>query len=243
MKKDEKRVTIMDIPFVNDTQQHFVNHQLKQKITAEEKCFIVTANPEIVMETRDNKRYKKIVQRADYVVPDGIGVLIAARLQRKRLKERIAGVDLMTDLLHYANEQKLRCFFLGATDEVNAKARRNIREKFPNLIDAGGHHGYFSLDDKAVVEKAVAANADFVFVTLGFPKQEYWIDAYKDRFTKGVFIGLGGSLDIFAGNVKRAPNIWIKLHLEWLYRLLKQPFRWKRMLKAFSFLWLALWRK
>lgn len=236
-------VEIMEIPFVNETNRTFIDRLVIPQIQAGKKCFVVTANPEIVMETRVNRAYKNILQEADFVVPDGIGILVAAKLKRQPLTERIAGVDVMNEFLTYANENGLSCYFLGGKAEVNAAAMSAIGVKFPNLVVVGGHHGYFEIGDATdglIVEEIRAAEPDFVFAALGFPKQEMWIARYLDGFKKGVFIGVGGSIDIYAGNVNRAPEFWIKMNLEWFYRLLKQPFRWKRILKVFKFLWLCL---
>jgi len=149
----------------------------------------------------------------------------------------------MKNMLALAEEQGARCFFLGASEEVNQKAVNNIMDMHPNIKVAGRHHGYFDLDDTAVKKIVSEAKPDFIFVALGFPKQEQWISKYYDYFDKGIFIGVGGSLDGLAGTVKRAPDFWIKLNLEWLYRILKQPFRFKRILPVFNFMWLALLRK
>lgn len=236
-------IKIMDIPFVDSTKEAFLKRQVIPKIDANDKCFIVTANPEIVMETVENPAYKKVVQAADYVVPDGIGVVIASRMYGKPLTERIAGVELMEDLLEYANEKGLSCYFLGGKAETNQLAVENITRKYPQLVVAGSHHGYFDLDDENVTAEVVSSEPDIVFAALGFPKQEFWIGENINSFSKGVFIGVGGSIDIFAGTVNRAPDFWIKLNLEWFYRLLKQPLRWKRMLKVFEFLFYAVRRK
>lgn len=236
-------INIMGIPFVNNTKENFMKKQVIPKIEREEKCFIVTANPEIVMETFENAAYKKVVQTADFVVPDGIGVVVASKMYGKPLTERIAGVELMEDLLEIAHERGLRCYFLGGKAKTNKLAVANITEKYPNLVVAGSHHGYFDLGDENVGSQVVASEPDIVFAALGFPKQEFWIGENIDAFSKGVFIGVGGSIDIFAGTINRAPDFWIKLNLEWFYRLVKQPFRWKRMFKVFNFLMLALRRK
>lgn len=243
MMKQVKTIKIMEIPFVNSRKTDFMKEQVIPKISANEKCFIVTANPEIVMETVENPAYKKVVQAATYVVPDGIGVVLASKLYGKPLTERIAGVELMEDLLEHANQQGLRCYFLGGKAETNKLAVENILIKYPQLIVAGSHHGYFDLTDEQIVAEVVASEPDIVFAALGFPKQEFWIGNNLARFSKGVFIGVGGSIDIFAGAVNRAPDFWIKLNLEWFYRLVKQPLRSKRMLKVFKFLWLALRRR
>lgn len=233
----------MDIPFVNSTKDLFIEEEIKERLHVNEKTFIVTANPEIVMETRRNKKYKSIVQSADYVVPDGIGVILAAKHKREPLKERIAGFDVMKDMLQLANESGASCFFLGSSEEANAEAVKNIRKQYPGLKVAGCHHGYFDLNDQAIGELVQKAEPDFIFVALGFPKQEEWIEQNYYRFSKGIFMGVGGSLDVFAGKVKRAPDFWIKLNVEWLYRIVKQPFRWKRILPVFKFMWLVYTRR
>lgn len=228
----------MDIPFVNSTQSEFINQEIIPCLDEYKKCFIVTANPEIVMETRRNKEYKKIVQSADHVVPDGIGILLAAKRIKQPLKERIAGFDLMRDLLTIANERGAKCFFLGASEEVNELVVKKVSKQYPNIEIVGRHHGYFKMDDESIVNIVKEKEPDFVFVALGYPKQEKWIYENLSQFNKGVFMGVGGSFDVLAGKVKRAPEIWIKLNLEWLYRILKQPFRLKRIFPVFKFIFL-----
>ncbi|MEI3607592.1 WecB/TagA/CpsF family glycosyltransferase [Pseudogracilibacillus sp. SE30717A] len=236
---NNERVQIMDIPFVNNTKDLFIEKEIKEHVQLQKKCFIVTANPEIVMETRRNKTYKAIVQSADYVVPDGVGIILAAKHRKNPLKERIAGFDLMKDMLDLANESGAKCFFLGASEEVNEEAVKNICTDFPKLKVAGRYHGYFDINDPAITELVLKSEPDFIFVALGFPKQEEWIHKNYHLFSKGIFMGVGGSLDVFAGKVKRAPDFWIKLNLEWLYRIIKQPVRWKRVLPIFKFMWLV----
>ncbi|SEP75638.1 N-acetylglucosaminyldiphosphoundecaprenol N-acetyl-beta-D-mannosaminyltransferase [Virgibacillus subterraneus] len=243
MTNQLKTVKIMNVNFINATKDIFLKNHIYPSLMNEHKQFIVTANPEIVMKTRENEQYEQAVQSADYVVPDGAGILIAAKYMKLPLQERIAGYDLMLDLLEFANEKRLSCFFLGAKEEVNEKAVLEVEKRFPNINIAGRHHGFFKLDDQELVEKVQNANADIVFVALGLPRQELWIARHSVRFQKGIFMGVGGSLDVLAGEVNRAPEIWIKLNLEWLYRLLKQPFRVKRILKVFEFMVRIMFRK
>lgn len=235
-------IRISNLPFISTSLEKFVYNLLATPEKSKLK-YIVTANPEIVMETRKNPSYKNAVMQADYIVPDGIGILLAAKLKGTPIKSRIAGFDLMTKMLEYANEKKASCYFLGAKEEVNEKAVANIKKLYPSLSVAGRHHGYFSSDDLEIVDKVIKSKADFVFVALGYPKQEEWIARYKNQFSKGVFMGVGGSLDVFSGQTKRAPEIWIKLKLEWLYRFLKQPSRWRRIIPLLQFSILALFKK
>jgi len=235
-----KVVNIMGIPFDNLTKQDLIDKLSDPEMT---KGFIVTANPEIVMATRNNDDYKKSVLSADYVIADGIGVIIASKWLKQPLQERIPGFELMMSMIDYASSARKSCYFLGASEEVNLKAVEQLKIQYPQLIVAGHHHGFFDLKDEAIVKQVREANPDFIFVALGMPRQEQWIAKNIESFSKGVFMGVGGSFDVAAGEVKRAPDIWIKLNLEWLYRLIKQPFRWKRILKVFDFIFRIIFRK
>lgn len=234
MKKDI--IKILGIPFINAEFQQVVA-ELSERIRKQTKSFIVTANPEIVMYARDHLHYQEIIKSADLIVPDGIGIIIASKIQKQPLQERIAGYDLMMQLLELANQNRWRIYLLGGRPEANEKAVRNIVGQYPNLIMAGARHGYFTAEEEAEIVVDIArANADLVFVALGFPKQEKWIVDHYSRFSKGIFIGVGGSIDVIAGEAKRAPEFWQKMNLEWLYRLIKQPSRWRRMLALPKFL-------
>lgn len=238
-----ERVKIMNIPFINETKEEFLINYVQKAVDKHQKKFIITANPEIVMKTKDDKAYKKIVQSADYVVPDGIGIILAAKRQKTPIKERIPGVELMEDMLIYANKHKKTCYFLGADQKVNKTLINKIAIKYPNLIIGGSHHGFFELDDLAIVEDVKQSDADFVFVALGFPRQENWIDKHFDTFNKGIFMGVGGSFDVLSGKVERAPKFWIKLNLEWLYRIIKQPSRLGRIFVVIKFMFLTLFKR
>lgn len=243
MSNNKSDVYIMGVPFLNKTKQAFLEEDLSSHLLNEEKAFIVTANPEIVMEAHRDDQYMKTICSANYIVPDGIGIIFAAKRQNTPLQERIAGFDLMNDLLKFANEHRLSCFFLGATTLVNEKAVKQVQKQYPNIEIAGHHHGYFAQDDHTIVNLVKQVAPDLVFVALGYPKQEFWIREHLSSFKKGTFIGVGGSFDVLAGDVKRAPDIWIKLNLEWLYRLIKQPTRIWRFFGLVKFMWLALFRR
>lgn len=236
-------VPIMDIGFINISKKDFLYTCLYPKIDNADKTFIVTANPEIVMRTKEDASFRQIVQEADYIVPDGAGIILASKYLGNPIEERIPGYDLMLDLLDYAEEKGLSCYFLGAAEDVITKTVDNIKKDYPNVTIAGYHHGYFPDHDESIVEAVKDANPDLIFVALGSPRQEEWITTYKDSFSKGLFMGVGGSFDVIAGEVKRAPDKWIKLNLEWLYRLLKQPFRWRRILKSIKFIFLIIFKR
>jgi N-acetylglucosaminyldiphosphoundecaprenol N-acetyl-beta-D-mannosaminyltransferase len=222
-------IDILGVKFANLTRGDILSI-IEKNIDSSRKTFVVTANPEIVMHAKNHPDYMETVSKSDMVIADGIGVIIGSKILKTPLPERVAGFDLLTELLRRGNEKNWRVFFLGAKDEVLQEAVGNVKNDYPNLIVAGSHHGYFRDEDTSVAEMVKASGADLVFVALGFPRQEKWIETYMPSFDKGLFMGVGGSFDVLAGHVQRAPEIWQKLNLEWFYRLMKQPSRWKRML-------------
>jgi len=236
------RVRIMDIPFINE-ERGILLQNIKKAVKKNQKKFIVTANPEIVMKTRRDKTYKKIIQSADYVVPDGIGIILAAKRNNTPIKERIPGVELMEQMLEYANKYEKICYFLGAEKKVNQALINKVRNKYPGITIGGAHHGYFKLDDLTILKDVKQSQADFIFVALGYPRQEKWINKHIKKFDKGVFMGVGGSFDVLSESVNRAPEIWIKLNVEWLYRIIKQPSRIGRILIVIKFMILILFKK
>jgi N-acetylglucosaminyldiphosphoundecaprenol N-acetyl-beta-D-mannosaminyltransferase len=233
-------VQILDIPFVNKTKDDIVNDLYNQYLKEEKKAFVVTANPEIVMHARADTDYLYTLSKADYIIPDGIGVVIASRLKKQPLIERVPGFELMEELLALSNEHPIRVYIVGAKPEVLEKAVVNVKRKYPNLHLVGYHHGYFEDDNEEIIHEIQESEPDLVLVALGFPRQEKWIKENMTRVRKGVFIGVGGSIDVLAGHVKRAPVIWQKVHLEWFYRLLQQPSRWRRMVVLPQFIFHVL---
>jgi N-acetylglucosaminyldiphosphoundecaprenol N-acetyl-beta-D-mannosaminyltransferase len=224
-----QKVEILNF-FFNSLKKNELLSHLYKKINNKEKTFLVTANPEIVMYANKDAGYKDIIQGADYLIADGYGIILASKILGNPLPERIPGFEIMTALLEEGNLQGWSVYFFGAKEEVVSKAVTTIEERYENLTIAGYHNGYFDWNDTYVQEEIKATEPDLIFVALGFPKQEQWISSNINHFNKGIFIGLGGSFDVLAGEVKRAPLIWQKLNLEWLYRLIKQPSRWRRML-------------
>ncbi|MEC2158545.1 WecB/TagA/CpsF family glycosyltransferase [Virgibacillus halodenitrificans] len=241
--RDNETVKIMDVNFLNCSKKEFLHDYLVPDLKNNRQKMIVTANPEIVMRVREDNNYKQIVNKADYVIPDGAGIIIASRILKQPLKERVPGYELMIDMLEFAGEQGYSCYFLGAKKDVNEKAVLEAKKRFPNLKVAGQHHGFFDIEDEEFARKIAEAEPDMIFVALGLPRQEQWINRHREKFSNGIFMGIGGSFDVLAGEVKRAPQAWINLNLEWLYRLLQQPFRFKRILKVFEFMIRVIIRK
>lgn len=190
---------------------------------------VYTPNSEIILYASENEEYRDVINKADMVIPDGIGVVYGAKILGHPLPERVAGYDLACEILKSMAKTGKRVYLLGAKPGVAETAAKNISEKYKGIEIAGTHDGYFS-DDEEVIESINAANADFLMVCLGFPKQEKWIDKNKDKLNVRLAIGAGGCLDVFAGNVMRAPDFYCRHGIEWLYRLVKQPSRFVRML-------------
>jgi N-acetylglucosaminyldiphosphoundecaprenol N-acetyl-beta-D-mannosaminyltransferase len=222
-------VRILGVDFVDSTLFEFLN-TLSGHLEREEKTFVVTANPEIVMKVREDASYRAVVEKANYVTADGIGVVKAAGLLGKPLPERVTGFETFMGLLQIANEKGYSIYLLGAQDEVLQKTVAEIMTQFPNVKIAGAHHGFFDWNDDHIPNEIQRTKPDLIFTALGVPRQELWIGQNMDKFEKGVFMGIGGSFDVLAGAVQRAPEFWQKMNLEWAYRLMKQPSRWKRQL-------------
>lgn len=200
-------------------------------------CTVYTPNPEIIMKAREDLELKEALQEADLVIPDGIGLIYASRIHNLGLEERVPGIDFMERILKFCNNAKHSIFLLGGKPGVAQKACENIKEKYPNVEIAGCQNGYFEKNDELkVVDKINEVKPDVLFVALGAPKQEKWIYTHRKILNTRVAMGVGGSVDVWAGNAKRAPKFFIDLNLEWLYRAIKNPSRIKRLLALPHFL-------
>lgn len=201
---------------------------LEKKLKENKKTFIVTANPETFMMSENDEEMKKLLlDKETILVPDGIGIVKAARMIDYDIKERITGIDIANKLLELGNKQKKSIYLFGAKQEVIDSMKEVIEKSYPNLKLVGASNGYEKDKDK-VFEKIAKAKPDIVLVALGIPLQEKLIYKHLNQFDKGIFVGVGGSFDVISGHKKRAPKIFIKLNLEWLYRILKEPKRLKR---------------
>ena len=188
---------------------------------------VFTPNPEIIMKAYKSEEYKKVLNSADMVVPDGIGVVYAAKILGKPVPERVAGYDLTCSMLEYAGENNISVYIFGGRDGIARKAAENIKKDFGAEV-CGYQHGYHK-DTQFIVDEIKEKKPGILLVCLGAPKQEMWISEHKNEIPPCLMIGAGGSADVLAGEAKRAPGIFIKMHLEWFYRLLKQPSRFFRM--------------
>ncbi|MBR4157839.1 MAG: WecB/TagA/CpsF family glycosyltransferase [Oscillospiraceae bacterium] len=199
----------------------------------------VTPNPEIVLECRKNERLSAAVQEAALVIPDGIGVLYAARILGTPLREKIPGIDFACTLMEALAKSDGSVYLFGAKPGVAELASSELQRRFNGLRICGTHDGYFT-DDEPIIKDIREKRPDLVLVCLGAPKQELWMRDHASELDAGLLIGLGGSLDVFAGTVQRAPERWRSLGLEWLYRLYREPKRIGRMIRLPLILLLAL---
>ena len=200
--------------------------------------YIVTANPEIVLRCREDAAYAAAVNGAKLVLADGVGDLCAARILGTPLPGRVAGADLVPRLLARLAERGGSVFLYGARPGVAERAGESLQSACPGLRIAGTENGYIS-DETALLEALEREKPDLLLLGLGAPRQELWMAENRQR-TPAVMIGVGGLLDVFAGDIPRAPEAWQRLGLEWLYRLLREPRRFKRVIRLPKILLLAL---
>ena len=197
---------------------------------------VVTPNAEIAYDATKDKDFCAMLNRADVVLPDGAGVVKAAKILGTPLKQKVAGIDFATQMLQVFDREGTKLYLLGSKPGVAEQAAEKMKQLAPGLDICGTADGYFT-DEAPVIEKINASGAQALFVCLGAPKQEHFMFDHQGEFTSvRLMAGLGGSLDGFAGTVKRAPKWMIKLQLEWLYRLIKEPKRFKRMLRLPKFI-------
>ena len=206
---------------------------------------VTTVNPEFVMTARRDPAFRAVLNRAALATPDGAGIIAAAALLGRPLRGRTTGVALSAHLMALAAREGYRVFLLGAAPGVAAEAAQIWSARYPGLIVAGTHAGSPALAEAAGITRAVtAARADLLFVAFGAPRQDLWIAAHAAELsTVRLAMGVGGVFDYVTGRVPLAPPLWRRLGLEWLYRLIRQPWRWRRQLALPHFVLLVLWQR
>jgi N-acetylglucosaminyldiphosphoundecaprenol N-acetyl-beta-D-mannosaminyltransferase len=209
--------------------------KLMEDIDHNRKSFIVAINPEKIMKAQQDDRLRELLNQATYPIPDGVGVILASILKGGRIRSRVTGIDMMLRLCQEAAARGKKIFLYGAKPGVADEAKRKLEEMFPGIQIVGTMHGY-EKDEQVIKDAINQSGADILFVALGSPSQEYWIVNHMHSLAPKVYQGVGGSFDVISGRLKRAPHLVQKLGLEWLYRLLKEPWRWKRQLALPKFL-------
>jgi len=193
---------------------------------------IVTLNAEMVVAAQQDTELDRIIRHAHLIVPDGSGIVWALRLQGITV-DRLPGIELSNAILRRAAGTSKTVALLGGRPEIMERLRQTLPEMHPGSTIVYSRDGYFSADDEeSIVDEIAKAEPDLLLVALGVPKQEYFIDRWRSNLPKAVIAGVGGSFDVWSGTSKRAPLVMRKMHLEWLYRLVIEPWRWKRILSA-----------
>ena len=233
MKQD-----VLGLQFDNVTMDEAVA-RAEELLEAPGTSIVVTPNAEIGYEALHDAQFRALLNGADLVLPDGAGVVLGAKILKTPLKEKVAGIDFAANLLGVLEETGGRLYLLGGKPGIAEQAAENMKKTHPKLCICGTADGYFK-DEAPVIARINEARADVVFVCVGAPKQEIFMHAHRDELDVRLMAGLGGSLDAFAGTVKRAPKWMIRCNLEWLYRLIKEPKRFGRMLRLPKYLWAAL---
>ena len=224
------RVNILGIEFDNYSLEEFKD-RLISRLNNKLSTMLVTANPEIVRAANQDPKFMNLITKnAELITPDGIGIVLGGKMLKKPLKERVTGYALFTWLLQVGKLRKLRVYLIGAKPEVMRITKEKIARDYPGIELVGAEDGYFKDDLKTVAKRFEESSPDMVFAAIGFPRQEELISILRQAKVPAIMMGVGGSFDVFSGVVKRAPEVFQKTHLEWFYRLITNPTRFKRML-------------
>lgn len=230
-----KTVNIAGINIDNISMEQAVE-RVYEFIDSNENHSIYTPNAEIMMEGITNDNIRQILNSADMLVADGAGVVLASKILGQQVTQKVSGVDLVNNLLLSSSNRPIKFFLFGGKPGIADTAHANIICDYPQAEVVGTRNGYFSADEQdTIINEINNSGANVLLVCLGAPKQEQWIHTNKDKLKVQVCLGVGGTLDILAGNVKLAPDFFRDNGLEWLYRLFKEPWRFKRMLRLPKF--------
>lgn len=217
--------------------------RLDDAIRAKRHTLVGVVNAAKMVSMQNNPDLRKSVQSADMILADGMAVVWASRLLGRPLPERVTGIDLMLRLFQRSRERGYGIYCLGATQEILDRFVERMRADHPGVRIVGAHHGYFQpADEPRLVEEIAASKADILFAAMSSPKKENFMEKWQSQMNVTVLHGVGGAFDVLAGLVRRAPESWQKLGLEWLYRLLQEPGRlWQRYLVTNSvFTWMVV---
>ena len=231
------KTTVLGVAYDNITMAEALARG-RELLAGSETAYCVTPNAEMAYEAMHDSEFCSILNGAALVLPDGAGVILGAKIVRTPLKEKVAGIDFAQNMLAVFEETGSRLYLLGSKPGIAELAAEKMLQKHPKLCICGIRDGYFQ-DEAEVVQAINEAEADAVYVCLGSPKQERFMHAHRGEMNARLLVGLGGTLDGIAGTVKRAPKWMIRLQLEWLYRLIKEPKRFKRMLRLPKYIFAA----
>jgi len=224
--EERKMAKILDVPIDIITMPEAIS-RIEQAVEQKKKLQVITINPEMIMLSGENEEFREIVNNAGLIIPDGSGVILGLRKQGINIP-KLAGIELTENCLRKLNAN---FFLFGGQEETIKSAYENLKKIISSGNISGYRHGFFKEEDEEeIIAEINRLKVDILFVGLGVPKQEKWIFKNMAKINASVFIGVGGSFDVFSGKIKRAPKLMQKLHLEWLYRLYLEPWRWRRMM-------------
>lgn len=235
------KIDVMGLKFDSMTMDEALS-RAEALLRGDKAAYVVTPNAEIAYEALHDGQLREMLNGADLMLPDGAGVVLASKLLRTPVKQKVAGVDFAAGLLGILERNGQSLYLLGGKPGIGELAAQKMLEAHPQLRIAGIADGYFR-DEAPVIEKINASGADALFVCLGAPKQERFMVQHQQELHVHLMAGLGGSLDAFAGTVQRAPAWMIRLNLEWLYRLIREPKRFRRMLRLPKYLWAVMLKR
>ena len=217
---------ILGYKVFNGTKENFL-----REIDKRDKTIVISGNPEILYSGLENENLNKLFNGKDsIIIPDGVGTVIAAKMVKNPVKEKIAGIEVMKAIIEKCEKEGKGIYLLGAEEEILKLCKENIKKTFPNIKIVGSHNGFFDLNNcNDIIEDIKKSNPWGLFIAMGCPRQENFIVNYIDELNCNFYMPVGGSFDVFAGKVNRAPKWMLSLGLEWLYRVLKEPWRIKRL--------------
>lgn len=244
MKDDRLPVplTVMGVNITPFSGYAQVSSCIEGLIASDKKAFSVAINPEKIYRANHEPELKNLLNRADIGICDGIGAALAVRLLKGRAISRITGISLFFELVQTASAKGWKVFLLGASPDSNQGAFDRLSEDYPTLKIVGKVDGYFK-DSQEVIRQINDSGADIVFVAMGSPKQELWIAENRDAINASFCMGVGGTFDVVSGKVEWAPPFFRATGIEWLYRLVREPKRWRRQLVLPKFAWAVLKQK
>lgn len=242
-----EKVNILGIPVDKLTEKE-VLEKINDFINERRFHLIVTINSENATKALENKKFLDVIKNSDLVIPDGIGIIVASKILGNKLPERIPGIDLSYKILEISNQKGYKIVLIGGKEGVAENAKKSLKKIFPDLNIVLTYNGYFGKDEEnKIVKEIQKLEPDILLVGMGSEKQEIWIWDNKEKFKNiSICIGVGGTLDIWAGKKKRAPKFIQKIGLEWLYRMAIEPKRIVRIFKIFIFLYklfIERWKK
>lgn len=217
---------ILGYKVFNETKENFL-----KEIDKRDKTIVISGNPEILYNGLENEKLNKLFNGKDsIIIPDGVGTVLAAKMVKNPVKEKIAGIEVMKAIIEKCEKEGKGIYLLGAEEEILKLCKENIKKTFPNIKIVGSHNGFFDLNNcNDIIEDIKKSNPWGLFIAMGCPRQENFIVNYINELNCNFYMPVGGSFDVFAGKVNRAPKWMLSLGLEWLYRVLKEPWRIKRL--------------